>query len=176
MAKLVFGMNQSLDGYVDYTGFAPGPKLFRHFIDQTKAQTGSLYGRKLYEIMAYWDEDHDDWEPDGREFALAWRKSPKWVVSTTLKSVGPNTTLLGPDLEAEVRKLKAEHDGIIDVGGRVLARALADLGLLDEYCIYLHPVVLGSGDTFFAGARPRLRLVSSAEMGEDVVKLSYAPA
>ncbi|MGV3489815.1 MAG: dihydrofolate reductase family protein [Devosia sp.] len=176
MAKLVFGMNQSLDGYVDFTGFAPGPKLFRHFIEQAEQLTGSLYGRKLYEIMAYWDEDHDDWEPEGQAFANAWRRAPKWVVSSTLKTVGPNATLLGPDLEAEVKKLKAAHEGIIEVGGSALARSLAEMGLLDEYCIYLHPVVIGSGDTFFAGARPKLRLVGSEEMGEDVVKLTYAPA
>lgn len=176
MAKLVFGMNQSLDGYVDYMAFAPGQKLFRHFIDQTKSQTGSLYGRKLYEIMAYWDEDHDDWEPDGREFALAWRNSPKWVVSRTLTAVGPNATLLGSDLEAEVRKLKAEHEGVIDVGGPVLAKTLTELGLIDEYCIYLHPVVLGSGDPFFAAARPPLRFAGSQQMDDDVIKLTYVPA
>jgi dihydrofolate reductase len=175
MAKLVFGMNQSLDGYVDHDGFAPGPKLFRHFIEQTRTQTGSLYGRRLYELMAYWDDDHDDWEPDGREFALAWRKSPKWVVSRTLSSVGPNATLLGPDLEAEVRRLKSEQDGEIEVGGPVLARTLTELGLIDEYCIYLHPVVLGSGSPFFAAARPPLQFAGSEEMGEGVIKLTYVP-
>jgi dihydrofolate reductase len=176
MAKLVFGMNQSLDGYVDYTAFAPGPKLFRHFIEQTRAQTGSIYGRRLYEIMRYWGDEQADWGDAERDFAVAWRSSPKWVVSSTLKHVGPNATLIDGDLEAAVRKLKDEQVGEIDVGGPVLARGLTDLGLIDEYRIYLHPVVLGAGDPFFAGPRPRLRLRSSEHMDEDVIRLSYVPA
>ncbi len=176
MAQLIFGMNQSLDGYVDYQAFAPGPLLFRHFIEHANGLTGSLYGRRLYEIMRYWDEDQPDWGEAERDFAAAWRKPHKWVVSRTLTSVGPNASLLGPDLEAEVRRLKAEHDGEIEVGGPVLARTLTDLGLIDAYRIYLHPVVLGSGDPFFAAARPRLRLADSQPMGEDVVRLTYVPA
>lgn len=174
MARLVFGMNQSLDGYVDYDKFGPSPELFRHFIEQARQNTGSLYGRRLYEIMAYWDEDQDEWGPDEREFAIAWRSTPKWVVSRTLDSVGPNATLLQGDLAAAVRRLKSEQDGIIEVGGPNLARTLTDLGLIDEYCIYLHPVVLGSGDPFFQAARPPLRLVDSERMGE-VMRLLYAP-
>jgi dihydrofolate reductase len=176
MAKLVFGMNQSLDGYVDYMAFAPSPALFRHFIEQARNQTGSVYGRGLYEIMRYWDEDQADWGVDEREFAAAWRNSPKWVVSRSLKSVGPNATLVESDLEAAMRKLKAELDGEIEVGGPVLARSLTELGLIDESRIYLHPVVLGSGDPFFAGPRPPLRLAASERMDGDVIRLSYVPA
>ncbi|MEO8758943.1 MAG: dihydrofolate reductase family protein [Devosia sp.] len=176
MAKLVFGMNQSLDGYVDYMKFGPSPKLFRHFIEQVRNQTGSVYGPRLYELMAYWDNDQPEWGPAERDFAAAWRRSPKWVVSRHLKSVGPNATLLGSDLEAEIRKLKDEHDGEIEVGGPVLAKSLTELGLIDEYRIYLHPVVLGSGEPFFAGPRPRLRLASSEQVDDDVLKLTYVPA
>ena len=64
MAKLVFGMNQSLDGYVDHQEFAPSPALFRHFIDQVRGLTGSVYGRRLYEVMRYWDEDRPEWSPE----------------------------------------------------------------------------------------------------------------
>lgn len=176
MARLIFGMNQSLDGYVDYTKFAPGPVLFRHFIEQTRSQTGSVYGRRLYEIMRYWDEDQSGWSDADREFAAAWRASPKWVVSRTLKSVGPNATLVDGDLEGAMRKLKAEHDGEIEVGGPVLVKSLTDLGLIDEYRIYLHPVVLGSGDPYFAGPRPPLHLVASERIDADVIMLSYVPA
>lgn len=176
MAKLVFGMNQSLDGYVDYDKFAPSPGLFQHFIEQAKGNTGSLYGRRLYEIMAYWDDEQPDWGPAERDFAKAWCDTPKWVVSRTLKSVGPNATLIDGDLAAAVRKLKSEHDGIIEVGGPVLARSLTELGLIDEYCIYLHPVVLGKGDPFFAAARPPLKLVDSERMDGSVIKLTYVPA
>ena len=176
MAKLVFGMNQSLDGYVDYMKFAPSPGLFRHFIEQARNQAGSVYGRGLYEIMRYWDDDQADWGAAERDFAAAWRKSPKWVVSHSLKSVGPNATLVDGDLEAAMRKLKAEREGEIEVGGPVLAKSLTELGLIDEYRIYLHPVVLGSGDPFFAGPRPPLRLATSERMDGDVIRLSYVPA
>lgn len=176
MAKLVFGMNQSLDGYVDHMGFAPGPALFRHFVEQARGQAGSLYGRHLYEVMRYWDEDHPEWDAAARDFAAAWRRQPKWVVSRSLKSVGPNATLVDNDLVAAIGRLKAERAGEIQVGGPDLARSLTDLGLIDEYRLYLHPVVLGRGKPFFAGPRPRLRLVASDLMGEDVIRLTYVPA
>ena len=73
MAKLVFGMNQSLDGYVDHDRFGPSATLFRHFIKEAQSQAGSLYGRKLYEIMRYWDDDQPDWNADHEAFARAWR-------------------------------------------------------------------------------------------------------
>jgi len=168
MAKLVFGMNQSLDGYVDHMAFAPGPALFRHFIDQAREQTGSVYGRRLYEVMRYWDEDDPAWDAAECDFAAAWRRQSKWV--------GPNATLVGDDVEAVIRGLKAELAGEIEVGGPDLARSLGDLGLIDAYRIYLHPVVLGRGKSFFAGPRPPLRLVASDLIDEDVIRLSYAPA
>lgn len=176
MAKLVFGMNQSLDGYVDHTGMAPSQALFRHFIEQAREQSASVYGRKLYEIMRYWDEDHPEWGVEGRDFAAAWRAQPKWVVSRSLTSVGPNATLVAVDLEAAIRRLKAELPGEIEVGGPDLARSLTELGLIDEYRIYLHPVVLGRGTPFFATPRPRLRLVEHDKIDEDVIRLTYVPA
>ncbi len=175
MARLVFGMNQSLDGYVDHTAFAPGPTLFRHFVAQAQEQAGSIYGRQMYEVMRYWDDDQPGWKPDERAFATAWRKQPKWVVSRSLKSVGPNATLVGDDLEGAIRGLKAERDGEIEVAGPNLARSLTDLGLIDEYRIYLHPVVVGHGKPYFAGPRPRLRLVANDRMAEDVIRLVYVP-
>ena len=154
----------------------PSPQLFRHFIEQARNPAGSVYGRRLYEIMRYWDEDRPDWGAAERDFAAAWRSQPKWVVSRSLKSVGPNATLVGGDLEAAIRELKAELDGEIEVGGPVLAQSLTDLGLIDEYRIYLHPVVLGCGKPFFAGPRPPLRLVASEQMDEGVIRLTYVPA
>ena len=176
MAKIVFGMNQSLDGYVDHMAFAPGPTLFRHFIEEARGQAGSIYGRRIYEVMRYWDDDHPEWDAERHEFAAAWRRQPKWVVSRSLKSVGPNATLVGSDLETEIRALKAEQPGEIAVAGPVLARSLTDLGLIDEYRLYIHPVVLGRGAPFFIGPRPRLRLVASDRIGEDVIRLTYVPA
>ena len=176
MAKLVFGMNLSLDGYVDYQEFAPGPVLFRHWIEHVRGLAGSIYGRRMYEIMRYWDEDHPEWTPDLHEFAAAWRRQPKWVVSRSLKSVGPNATLVAGDLAAMVRGLKATLAGEIAVSGPELAQGLTELGLIDEYRLYFHPVVLGRGMPFFAGPRPPLRLVSTDRVGEDTVRLTYVPA
>ena len=175
MAKLVFGMNQSLDGYVDHTAFAPSPTLFRHFIEEARGQAGSVYGRTMYEIMRYWDDEHPEWEAEERAFAAAWRNQPKWVCSRSLTSVGPNASLLADDLEGAIRALKAERDGEIEVAGPTLAHSLTALGLIDEYRIYLHPVVLGHGTPYFAGPRPPLRLVSIDRI-EDVIRLAYVPA
>ena len=177
MAKLVYGLNQSLDGYVDHQKIGPpSPELFRHFIEQVRGLTGMLYGRRIYEIMRYWDEDLPDWDAEDREFAAVWRSQPKWVVSRSLKSVGPKATLVGNDIEAAVSGLKAQQLGEIDVGGPNLAGSLTDLGLIDEYRLYLHPIVLGRGTPFFAGPRPPLRLVASDVIGEGVVRLTYVPA
>ena len=176
MARLVFGMNQSLDGYVDHMAFGPGPTLFRHFIEEAERQAGSVYGRRMYEIMRYWDDDHAEWSAEERAFAAAWRRQPKWVVSRSLKTVGPNAMLVGDDLEGAMRKLKAGRDGEIEVAGPDLAQSLTGLGLIDEYRIYLHPVVLGRGTPYFAGPRPPLRLMASERIGEDVIRLSYVPA
>ena len=176
MARLVFGMNQSLDGYVDHMAFGPSPRLFRHFIEEAQAQTGSIYGRKIYEIMRYWDEDHPEWDAERRAFGEAWRRQPKWVVSRTLKTLGPNATLLEGDLAEAARRLKAEWEGDIEVAGPDLARSLTALGLIDEYRIYLHPVVLGGGTPYFAGPRPPLRLLAHERIDEDVLRLRYEPA
>ena len=87
MAKLVFGMNQSLDGYVDHMAFAPGPTLFRHFIEEAQGQAGSVYGRQMYEIMRYWDDDHPEWDAEKHAFAAAWR-TPAEMGRLALVEVG----------------------------------------------------------------------------------------
>lgn len=176
MAKFVFAMNLSLDGYVDHMEMRPSPALFRHWIEHTRALTGSLYGRHMYEIMRYWDDDRPEWSADEHEFAVAWRSQPKWVVSRSLASVGPNATLLSDDIESAIRSLKARLTGEIAVAGPDLAGSLTGLGLIDAYRLYFHPVVLGRGKPFFVGPRPPLHLLSVDPMGEDTVRLTYAPA
>ncbi len=178
MAKLVYGLNLSLDGYVDHDheAFAPDPVLFRHFIEQVRGLSGSVYGRRMYEIMRYWDEDQPEWTPEEHDFAAVWRNQPKWVVSRSLKSVGPNATLVQDDIEAVIRWLKDDLAGEIDVGGPDLAQSLTELGLIDEYRLYFCPVVLGHGKPFFAGPRPPLRLVANDLIGEDTIRLTYVPA
>jgi dihydrofolate reductase len=177
MAKLVFELNQSLDGYVDHQELGPPrPVLFRHFIERVRGLTGMVYGRRMYEAMRYWDDDLPDWDAERREYAAVWRSRPKWVVSRSLKSVGANATLVENDIEAMIRGLKAELVGEIEVAGPDLARSLTDLGLIDEYRLYIHPVVLGRGKPFFAGPRPPLHLVASDLVDEDVIRLTYVPA
>jgi dihydrofolate reductase len=180
MAKLVFGMMQSLDGYVAGPEDGPelpppGEALHRHFNDHVRGLAGCLYGRLIYDLMRYWDEDQPGQDEVGLDFGAAWRAQPKWVVSRTLKSVGPNATLVGEDLDGFVRALKAKHEGEIDVAGPELAGRLTELGLIDEYRLYLRPFVLGGGKSFFYGARSPLRLVR-CECIEDTIVLSYVPA
>lgn len=177
MAKLVFGLNQSLDGYVDHQNFGPpDPVLFRHFTEQVRNSAGMVYGRRTYEVMRYWDDDQPDWDESEREFAAAWRKQPKWVISRSSPSVGANATVIADDIGAAIRGLKARLGGELDVAGPELAGALSALGLIDEYRLYLHPVVLGRGKPFFVGPQPRLRFVASDLISPNVVRLTYVPA
>ena len=176
MAKLVFRMNQSLDGYVDHQDMPTDPALFRHFTDQTRDLAGSVYGRGMYEVMRYWDEDSPDWSPEFHEFAAAWRSQPKWVVSRSLTSVGPKATLVGDDAETVIRGLRARLVGEVAVAGPDLASRLTNLGLVDEYQLYVHPVVLGRGKPFFASPPPPLRLVAGERIGEGAIRLTYVAA
>jgi dihydrofolate reductase len=174
MAKLVFEMNQSLDGYVDHDRMSPEP-LFQHWVKRTEGLSATVYGRTMYGLMRYWDEDQDDWDDARRAFAAAWRKLPKWVVSRTLTEVGPNATLVSGDVEATIAGLKTEREGEMTIAGPVLAGNLAASGLIDEYRLYVHPVVLGHGRRFFTGARPPLRLAAHERIAGDVVRLTYVP-
>jgi dihydrofolate reductase len=191
MAKFVFGMVQSLDGYIAGKGQtfsattgstegpvlpAPGPELGRHFSDQIRGVAGMIYGATMYEIMRFWDVDHVHFDEDDCDFAAAWRSKPKWVISSSLKDVGPHATLVSGDLETFARRLKAEVDGEIDVAGAEIAASLGALGLIDEYRLYFRPFVLGGGKKYFAAVPPALRLVSSDRVGEDAVRLTCVPA
>jgi dihydrofolate reductase len=177
MARLVYGLSQSLDGYVDHMELGPpAPGVFRHFLELVRGLTGFIHGRRMYEIMRYWDDDLPDWDADDRAFASAWRSKPKWVVSRSLESVGPNATLLPDDFPEAIRRLKTELAGEILVGGTVLAHSLTEAGLIDEYRLYLRPVVLGGGTPFFAGPRPPLHLVASELIADDLIRLTYIPA
>jgi dihydrofolate reductase len=181
MGKLIFGMMQSLDGYVDHGAGGvqlppPGPALHRHFTDRVPGLGGILYGRRMYEVMRYWEEDRPEWDADFRDYAAAWRARPKWVASRTLQDLGPNARLVTGDIGAFVRRLKVEAERDIDVAGPELAGCLTRLGLIDEYRLYFRPFVLGGGKPYFAGARPPLRLVATDPVGEDAVRLTCVPA
>lgn len=175
MAKLIYGLNQSLDGYVDHDheAFSTSPALLRFHTNETERMAGAIYGSTMYGLMRYWDDDQPAWDAGAMAYAKAWRKMPKWVVSNSLASVGPNATLVTDQLESAIRSLKAEYEGDFEVAGTKLAQSLTNLGLIDEYHIYLHPVVLGSGTPYFAGPRPPLRLASHKEIDDNVIKLVY---
>jgi dihydrofolate reductase len=181
MGRLIFGMMQSLDGYIDgpegnlQLG-PPGPIVSRHLVDQFRNSEGSLCGRRMYEIMRYWDEDQPGWDEGDHEFAQVWRSKPKWVASRTLTTVGPNATLVPCDVCEFVVKLKSQFDGEIDVSGAELAGVLSAAGLVDEYRLYFRPCALGGGKPYFAGPLPALRLTKVEAIGEDVAQLIYAPA
>ena len=180
MAQLIYAMSVSLDGFVageegDLEMPPPDAELFRHFTGHVRALAASVYGRRTYEVMRYWDEDRPEWGALERDFAAAWRAHPKWVVSTTLKSAGTNTTLVNGNVDDFVRDLKANLDGHIAVAGPALAGSLTDRGLIDEYRMYVRPFVLGRGKPYFAAGRPLLRLISSDRVGEDAVRIVLAP-
>lgn len=171
---------QSLDGYI--AGVPGGPQLpppgaalHRYFNDHVRGLAGILYGRLMYEVMRYWDEDKPDWEEIEHDFASAWRSKPKWIVSRSLRSVGPNATLVNDNAELFVERLKAQLDGDIDIAGPNLASSLSAPGIIDEYQLYFRPFVLGGGKPYFAAVRPQLRLVETLPVGEDAVRLTYVP-
>ncbi|MBW8882392.1 MAG: dihydrofolate reductase family protein [Asticcacaulis sp.] len=181
MARLVFGMNVSLDGYVDDLAGTlvmgpPSAEVFDYWIKAVAGLSATIYGRRMYEVMRYWDDDHAEWTEPLWDFARAWRAVPKWVVSSTLENVGPNATLITGDIEAQVRDLKARTDGKISVSGPQIAGLMTRLGLIDEYALVLRPFVLGQGKPFFHDARPPLRLLSSDRLDDQTLRLAYAPA
>lgn len=183
MGQLILAMNVSLDGYVDDVDGTlvmppPSAEVFQWWIDTVRGHAATIYGRRMYEIMRYWDEDQADWDDARRAFAEAWRQLPKWVVSRTLKTVGPNATLIpgDSDVEAQVRQIKARIDGTISVSGPEIAGLMTKLGLVDRYEMVLHPYVLGRGKPFFHDARPPLRLVSSNRLDDQTMHLVYEPA
>ncbi len=143
-------------------------------MEQVRGVSGIVYGRRTYEVMRYWEQDDPKRTEEQQDFAAAWQSRPKWVASRSLTSVGANATLIEGELEVAIRALKDELTGEIDVAGPDLAQSLTDLGLIDEYRLYIHPVVLGHGKPFFAGPRPPLRLVANDPIG-DAIRLTYVP-
>lgn len=187
MRKINYAMMVSLDGYVEDAdgglGWSvPSNELHQHFNDQllTGEIDTSLYGRRLYENMAhYWPAaDENPAAPTVEiEFARAWKALPKVVYSSTLESVGWNATLKRDVVPKEVLKLKKQPGGDIDVGGADLAATFIRLGLIDEYRMYIHPVVLGAGTPMFPTDVPlQLELIESRAFDGGVQMLRYRPA
>ena len=181
MGRLIFGMMQSLDGYIDGPAGnvqlgPPGPILFRHFDDYVRGLDGILYGRRMYEVMRYWDEDQPGWNEIEHDFARAWRSKPKWVASRSLTSVGPNATLVQGDLIDFAANSSPNETATSTSLARRLRTCSPLRVSLDEYRLYFRPYVLGGGKPYFAGPLPPLRLTKLDAIGEDAVRLIYVPA
>lgn len=157
MRKLIYGMNVSVDGYVAARGddigwTGPSEDLFQWWSDQVAATDLALYGRKLWETMSsYWPtaDQEPGASPAEIEFARRWRGQSKVVFSSTISTVDWNTRLVTGDAVAEITRLKAEDGGTMEIGGATLAGAAMRHGLIDEYIIATHPVLVGGGTPFF---------------------------
>ncbi|MEA5079365.1 MAG: dihydrofolate reductase family protein [Anaerolineaceae bacterium] len=183
MCKVIYAMSVSLDGFIetgdgDLDWGMPDEALHRHFNEQDRMTDVALYGRRLYETMAvFWPnvDDDSDYPEYILEYARIWKNLPKVVFSSTLKEVGWNSRLAKGDLATEVKQLKDQPGERISVGGATLAASLTALGLIDEYWLYVSPVVLGSGKPFFGAqsGRINLKLIESHTFGCGVVLLKY---
>ena len=184
MGKLIYLMNVSLDGFVetpdrglDWTVI--DDELHGWFNDHARGIEASLYGRRLYEVMAaYWPTAESDPEATETmlEFGRIWNATPRIVFSRTLESVDFNSRLVSGDVGEVLAKVRAEFDGDIEVGGPTLAAQFIERGLVDEYRLVVHPVVLGAGTPFFPRLeRPiGLRLIEVQTFSLGAVSLRYA--
>jgi dihydrofolate reductase len=182
--KIIVMMQVSLDGYIEGPGrdlswHNIDDELHQHFNDELRSMGAFLDGRVTYELMAgFWptaDSDPDS-PPIMAEFAGIWRDMPKFVYSRTLESAGWNTTVVREVAADEVMALKAQPGGDMVLGGPDLADTFRNLGLIDEYRIYVHPVLVGGGTPLFRPAETGtpLRLVDTRAFGNGVVLVRYA--
>jgi dihydrofolate reductase len=182
MRKLIYLMNVSLDGFIE----GPNRELdWTHvdeesmslFNDQQRGMDTLLYGRRLYEVMTYWETAEADPSISEveREFARIWKNSTKLVFSKTLEQVQGNARLVRGDIAGEIAKLKQQPGKDLEIGGPNLASTVMQLGLIDEFRLVVHPVVLGSGTRFFPALADKidLRLVETRVFGSGVVYLRY---
>lgn len=179
MRTVVYSMSMSLDGYVNapdgsFDWSVPDEELHRFHNDRVREQTLQLCGRRLYELMRYWETDDETWGPVEHDFAAVWRALPKVVFSSTLTAadLGPNARLAEGSPADEVRAIA---DGVVGVGGATLAAPLAREGLIDEYHVFLCPVLVGGGTPFFAPGVPLtpLTLVGQRAFAGGVTHLRY---
>ena len=185
MGKLIYLLNVSLDGFVETTDHSPAwgnvdEELHQWFNDQMRSVDALLYGRRIYELMAaHWPTARADPAISGveSEFAQIWLATPKVVFSATLDHVDWNSRLVRGDIGSELARLRAEFDGDLAVGGATLAASFIQAGLVDEYRLVVHPVVLGSGTPFFPPLETPipLRLLDSHVFSSGVTYLAYAP-
>jgi dihydrofolate reductase len=180
MRKLIFSMSMSLDGFVagpggDISWGAPDEELHRFHNDRVRQLGGHLLGRRLYETMLYWENEDPTWGPIEHDFAAIWQPLPKIVYSTTLDEVVGNARLERELVAGEIEELKQQPGKDIEVGGASLAATLTSLGLIDEYQLFVCPVVLGAGTPYFGPLEQKidLELVETRTFASKVVYLRY---
>lgn len=183
MRTIFYGMNVSLDGFIetgdgDLSWSDPDVALHQYFNDLEREVELSLYGRRLYEIMAaYWPtaDKEPSAAPVEREYAKIWQAQPRIVFSTTLKEAPWAQRIVRDNVAEEVRRLKEQGSGLVSVGGAELAASLSQMGLIDEYWLYIHPVILGSGKRFFGPLEEKidLELLETRNLTSKVVMLRY---
>jgi dihydrofolate reductase len=182
MRQVIYSMGVSLDGFIagpggEFDWSAPDEELHRFHNEQTRELGAHFCGRRLYELMVYWETaDQDPSAADYiLEFARIWQNLPKIVFSTTLEKVEGKARLATDGVAEEVAKLKEQTGKDLAVGGAGLASTFTRLGLIDEYRLFVSPVVLGGGTRFFPALEERinLELVETRTFGARVVYVRY---
>jgi dihydrofolate reductase len=185
MRKLIYSMGVSLDGFIagpagEIDWGAPNEELHRFHNQQTREIGVHLCGRRLYENMRYWEtaEENPSAGEVELEFAAIWKAIPKIVFSTTLETVEGNTRLLRDGVAEEVADLKRQPGKDLAVGGAGLASTLIKLDLVDEYRLFVNPVVLGGGTPYFPALEERvnLELLETRTFGSRVLYVRYRRA
>jgi dihydrofolate reductase len=183
MRKVIFTMSVSIDGFIETAGgdiswSSPDPELEHHVIDRESTIDTHLYGRRLYETMvAYWPKADEN--PSASkfdiEYARIWKEKRKIVFSKTLVHVGGNCQLIRGNISEEIKKLKEQPGKDMFVGGPNLASTFMKLGLIDEYWLYVNPIILGGGRPMFpqGGDRINLKLIETHRFGSGVVLLKF---
>jgi dihydrofolate reductase len=182
MRKVIYSMGVSLDGFIagpqgEIDWSAPDEELHRFHNQQTREIVAHLCGRRLYEAMLPWETvDETRSNPEVREFAQIWKAVPKVVFSTTLDKVEGNARLAANSVADEVARLTEQPgEGVVSVGGAGLAASLIKLGLVDEYRLFVSPVVLGGGTPYFPPLENRinLELLETRTFGSRVMYARY---
>jgi dihydrofolate reductase len=180
MRTVIYSMSVSLDGFIagpngEIDWSAPDEELHRFHNQRTRELGAHFCGRRLYEVMLYWETADENPSAAEHEFARIWKKLPKIVFSKTLEKVEGNATLATDGIAEEVARLKQQPGKDLAVGGAGLASAFAKLGLVDEYRLFVSPVVLGGGTPFFPALEERinLELVETRTFGSRVVYVRY---
>jgi len=184
--KVIYTFSVSLDGYMEgpegeIDWAFPDEELHRHFNELEDEIDIHLYGRKMYEIMAgYWPtaDENPSAPAHEMEYARIWKEKPKIVFSTTMGEVGWNSRLVKENIAEEIRKLKAQPGKHMSVGGAGIASAFMELGLIDEFRLYVYPVILGGGKPMFQRMEGKihLQLLETRTFRSGVVLLRYRRA